>query len=313
MERKLRIAFIWQNGTEILDTWEDGLAMAMKMLEEKHEVTYIEPQDDIEDYDILIYWEAPCTINGPYSQNYKRVRDHSTPSILLFAGGPAEAVWCDGFNLICVESKINKEEFKQQGRDTVTAFGINHELFRPIKTKKKYKAIHHGTCASWKRQWLLPQTFGSDSVLVGRFQHTDSHPFTYSRELGAQVIEEKKGDELVELLCASDVLVQSSDYWGGGQRATLEAMACGVPVICMEDSPKNIEYVEESCAGLIAKPEPADIQRAYNEIMANYDYFSKNGIEYVKTHWTANHYALQLESAITQVLISGLEKNPDEI
>lgn len=297
----MRLAFIWQGIDDMKEKWEDGLALAMKLIEKEHHVSYIEPFDDLDGYDALIYWESPCTINGPNAHHYNAVRLHPTPKILLFSGGPVDARWVEGFDIICVESQINKDEFKALGVDTVTAFGINHKLFRPLEVKKKWKAIHHGTCASWKRQWLLPQTFGADSVLVGRHQKEDPHPFNYSRELGATILEEQKGNELVKTLCSADVLVQSSEFWGGGQRATLEAMACGVPVICMEDSPKNREYIEESGGGLVAKPEPADIQRAYNEIMKDYDAFSKNAINYVKTKWTANHYAININQALKKL------------
>lgn len=300
--QKKRIALVWQGVSEVFDKWEDGLRLAMKTLESKYDISYIEPFDDLEGYDLLIYWESPCTINGENAKHYNTVRLHPTKKILLFSGGPVFRNWVEGFDEICIESQINKTEFLEQGIKTHTAFGINHELFKPKLVQKKYKAIHHGTCASWKRQWLLPQAFGSDSLLVGRFQKSDPHPFNYSKELGAQIIDEQKGDDLVKLICQSDVLVQSSEFWGGGQRATLEAMACGVPVICMEDSPKNIEYVEESGAGIVCKPSPEAIKEAYATIMQDYIAFSERAKKYVASKWTATHYAFSLDAVISKLI-----------
>ena len=301
MENK-RIAFIWQGITEMKDKWEDGLDMAMKQLEKEYQIEYLEPFDDLEGYDLLIYWEAPCTINGLNAEHYNAVRKHPTPKILLFAGGPINPKWVEGFDVICVESQINKEEFANLGIETVTAFGVNTDLFKPYKVKKKYKAVHHGTCASWKRQWLLPQAFGGESILIGKNQETDSYPFIYSKELGGVVVEELKGPKLVKTINSADVLVQSSDFWGGGQRATLEAMACGLPVICMSDSPKNIEYIDASGGGLISEPDSNSIQRTYEDVMKDYQTFSKKARDYVLQNWTWEHYAYNLNKAIKTCL-----------
>jgi glycosyltransferase involved in cell wall biosynthesis len=293
-----RIALIWQGITDAQHTWEDGLRMAVELLKKEYHIEFIEPDEDLEGYDALIYWESPVTIMGPNQAKYNYVRNHSTPSILLFSGGPVNAEWVRGFDYICVESQINKEEFAAQGVHTYTAFGINDTLFRPSKVSKKFKGVHHGTCASWKRQGLVGETFKEDALLIGRHQESDPYPFIYAKECGATVLPELKGQELVDALCSADTLAQTSDFWGGGQRATLEAMACGIPVICMEDSPKNREYVEESGAGLVCPPDAGSIKRAYDDIMKEYDVFSKRGIEYVKNKWTAAHYAYELNNVI---------------
>ena len=86
-------------------------------------------------------------------------------------------------------------------------------------------------------------------------------------------------------------MVNTASYWGGGQRTTLEAMACGIPVIVMSDSPKNCEYVKESGAGLIIEPDPNKIKQAIEDIKGWTDEEKSRGIEYVKGKWTAQHYA----------------------
>ena len=62
---------------------------------------------------------------------------------------------------------------------------------------------------------------------------------------------------------------------------TLEAMACGVPVVCMEDSPKNREYVEESGFGKVVYPNKEEIKRAVEEI--------KNEVEITHTYYNSEN------------------------
>ncbi len=293
-----KIAFVWQGIDGRYGHWQDGLWLAMKHLEKEFEVTYHDIYEDIPEDSIVLYWEAPCTINGEFGANYKRIQNLPNKKILLFAGGPIKKEWVDGFDMVCVESKLNKDEFDAIGVPNITAFGINDEIFKPLNLPKKYKAIHQGTSASWKRQWLMAEAFREGALLVGRYQESDPRPFDDSRKLGATILDEKPYPEIAKLINESEVLAQTSEYWGGGQRATLEAMACGVPVICMTDSPKNREYVEESGAGLICEPDANSIRRAYDEIMTWTDEEKMRGVEYVKNKWTGKHYSENLKKAI---------------
>lgn len=296
-----KIAFVWQGLRDRYGHWKDGLWLAMKHLEKTYEVSYYDINDEIPSDAIVMYWEAPCTINGPYGDKYRRIMNLPNKKILLFAGGPIQKEWVSGFDIVCVESAINKDEFDAIGVNNITAFGINDEIFKPRNIKKQYKAIHHATCASWKRQWLVAEAFGNDCILVGRYQSSDPRPFDESILLGANVIGEQSYERIAELLNESEVLAQTSEYWGGGQRATLEAMACGVPVICMSDSPKNREYVEESGAGIVCEPNKEDILRAYNEIQSWTKEQKERGIEYIKSKWTGKHYADSLKEAINKI------------
>lgn len=286
---KKHICLIWQGITGRYGIWKDGLWRAMKYLEERYDVTYHEPLDEIPSDAIVLYWEAPCCINGKDSHNYKRIQSLPNKKALLFAGGPIRREWLDGFDHVFVESKINADELDALGISHSTAFGINEEVFVPKNLAKKYAGIHHGTCASWKRQWLLGEALGKEACVVGRYQETDPRPFDDCKKLGATVLPEKQPEEVCDLLNESYVCVQTSDKWGGGQRCTLEAMACNIPVVCMTDSPKNREYVEESGCGMVTEPNAKDIQRA--TIIARSTDWGTKGRDYIMSKWTAKHYA----------------------
>jgi glycosyltransferase involved in cell wall biosynthesis len=201
--------------------------------------------------------------------------------------------------LLFVESEINENDCEKWGLPYKRAFGINDNFFiQYIDLDKEWIAVHHGTCASWKRQQLLAEAMGEDALIFGREQENDSQPFDKAEELGAEV---KRGhqpyEETAKLLNQCEVMVQTSNFWGGGQRATLEAMACGLPVVAMKDSPKNCEFVRESGNGKIVDPEPDQIREAVYELRD----FDKDTTEYVKNNWTAEHYANSLKEGICQL------------
>lgn len=302
MKRK-KIAFVWQGITGRYGVWNDGLRAAMKIIEKKYDVSYHEPSGDISGVDAILYWEAPCTINGKDSANYLKVRNNPTPKALLFAGGPIKKEWLTGFDHVFVESKLNADELAALGVPHSTAFGVNTDIFFPKPYPKKWDAMHQATCASWKRQSLLALALGEKALIIGRFQESDPAPFELSEKLGAEVRRKEEAPTYISrYLNESYALGQTSDYWGGGQRATLEALACNTPVVCMEDSPKNREYVEESGCGIVVKPDAARIKEAVEEIKTWPEERKLAGRQYVLSKWTHKHYAENLLEGLDLIL-----------
>lgn len=299
----MRIAFVWTNGVKDLyrfNWWNDGLREAMRIIEQEHTVTYHEPYEDLPDVDWILFWEAPCTINSEYGDSYKKVMNSPQKKALLFAGGPIKYEWVKGFDHIFVESKINKDEFDALGVRNSTAFGVNTRIFQPKSVEKVYKTVTHGTCASWKRQGLAGEAVGKDALIFGRDQESDRRPFDIARDFGAKVIDvEQSFEEANALINTAYIGLNCADFWGGGQRASLEAMACGLPIIVMNDSPKNCEYVEDSGLGLMVSPEVHDIQRAVDELMKSRVDFERECREYVLSKWSERHYALALIKGIS--------------
>ena len=291
------IRFIWQGVTKRKAHWSDGLREAMRILEKKYEVTYHEPDGDVPD-GLVLYWEAPCTINSKDGEKYRTIKNRPGKKVLLFAGGPVQKEWVDGFDHVCVESEISEKEFSAIGVPNSRAFGINDTIFKPQQVEKIFDGVHHGTSASWKRQWLMTEALREKALCVGRIQPHDTKPYDKCIEHGSTWIDEQPYTSLPGLISQAHVCVNTCEYWGGGQRTTLEAMACGIPVIAMSDSPKNREYVEESGAGLVVDPSPDKVKQAVAEIKTWTKKEKERGIAYIKSKWTAKHYADALDKVI---------------
>ena len=299
----MKIAFVWQESSnpKVFNHWNDGLRQAMRIIEREHEIKYFEPFEDIEAVDVIIYWEAPCTINGKNTEYYRKVQNNPIKKVLLFAGGPILDEGLFNFDLIFYESEINGDELKAKGYNCLKAFGINDEIFKPMNLEKKYDGIMQGTFASWKRQGLFAKALGDKGLLCGRKQETDITPYNEAVQYGSNILLEQSYEDVAKLLNQSYMAVNTADCWGGGQRCTLEAMACGIPVIAMSDSPKNREYVEESGFGLVCEPQVEAIQKAVKQLKDNL-LNPQIGIDYIKSKYTAKHYADNLLKGIYEIL-----------
>lgn len=297
----MRIAFCWTGGVknkDRFDRWNDGLRAAMRLIEAEHEVTYHEPDEELPTVDWILFWEAPCThASEVWGKAYKNIQYSGQKKALLFAGGPIQYNWVEGFDHVFVESSINKDDFNRIGVKNSTAFGVNTDIFRPLPNANKlYTTVTHGTCASWKRQNLVGEAFKEKALVFGQPQDTDPRMFDECRAFGCEVLLEQTYENTNALLNSAEVAVNCADFWGGGQRATLEAMACDIPVVVMSDSPKNREYVEESECGYIVNPDPQSIVIGVNTALQMKKPKSR---EYVMSKWTPEHYKNALLNGIS--------------
>jgi len=288
----MKIALIWQGINGRYGQWKDGLWAAMKVIEKSHEVRYFEPYDAncyIWRPDWILYWEAPCTAQGKDKDKYEWVCRLPFKKALLFAGGEIKPMWVKDFNHLFIESQVDMDTCERWDIPHSRAFGINDEIMKPQSQPKVWDGMHQCTCASWKRTWLMTEALKEKSMVCGRFQPHDPACFDRAREHGAMVLPEISAEAVAVCLNASHCVVQTSGEWGGGQRATLEAMACGIPVIAMNDSPKNCEFVRESGYGIICSPNVESIKKAVEEVKSK-TWDKSIASEYMKK-WTSKKYA----------------------
>lgn len=297
------VAFVWQESSnpEVFNRWDDGLREAVRIVENKHTVTYHEPWDDVSHADVILYWEAPCTARGKNAEHYNKIRSSPQKKIMLFAGGPVELDTCVGFDYFLVESEINEKEFEALGLPWRRAFGVNDKILQPQKQVKKHDAFFQATFAGWKRHELFAEAMGSRGTLAGRVQEGDRNGYNRAVELQCNILPALSMEDVGKELNKSVCCLNTSEFWGGGQRTTLEAMACNCPPIVMSDSPKNVEYVEESGYGIVVPPKAEEIRKAVDEIRTWNEEKRSQGRKYIESKWTGKHYADAILETIDEV------------
>jgi glycosyltransferase involved in cell wall biosynthesis len=292
----MKIAFVWEDIYRYPDGWKDGLWLALKHIEKDAEVKYFSPTQIVEigEYspDIMIVWGAMA---GYYMPQLKEL---PFKKALCFGGGPIDAQGCAGWDLVFTESKSDEDILSWLRVPYLRAFGINEEIFKPQRLKKEYSGMIAGTFALWKRHDLFAQATGGGGIAIGIVQKHEIECYNVCKTYGNTVLEEQPREKIAEIINKSHTVVNTANLWGGGQRLTLEAMACNVPPIVMKDSPKNCEFSHESGIGVIVEPSVEQIRWAIGSLRGKHC----NGREYIESKWTSRHYADALKKGIELVL-----------
>lgn len=302
----MKLAFIWQGFSGRYGKWQDGLYAAMKLIEQEHEVRYYDtPQiDEIHEFkpDWVLYWESPVTQRGKDAENWFKVCALPFKKALLFAGGPLLAMDVKDFDLVFVESEVNEYDCDRQGIPYRRAFGTNTQIFKPMDTPKMFDGFMQATFAGWKRHELFAQALGARGAVAGRRQEFDDNGYQECVRRQVHIYDEKYGSELTRLINASYVVVNTANNEGGGQRCTLEAMACGIPVMVMSDSVKNCEFIRESGAGVVVEPDATAIRLRLEYVKVHAKEMSEKGIAYIQSKWTEKHYADALINGLQSII-----------
>lgn len=292
-----RIAFIWQDGPRYDWQWHDGLWAAMKILEKDFEVGYFTPYEVAKVVafvpDVILFWGAATDNNAS-----KVLAWPFKKKCLLFGGGALSADLVSGWDMVFVESWLDEYTLSSSKMPFRRAFGVNEALFHPQTLPKRYRAVLAGTFAAWKRHDLFAKSVGHGGVAIGIKQDHEKWCYEVCEKEGVRIFEELPRSEIARVINESDVALNTADRWGGGQRLTLEAMACNVPPIVMSDSPKNAEFVQEAGFGVVCQPDVDSIQKAMVEAVAQ----PKTGREYILSKWTSQHYADALKDGIKTIL-----------
>jgi glycosyltransferase involved in cell wall biosynthesis len=120
------------------------------------------------------------------------------------------------------------------------AFGVDTSVMRPVNLEKKYDVLFVGDITEHKRPLKILEKTGK-KLCVG---FKSKPELCQQLELGGvEIMDFIKYEELAILYNSSKSCFIPCVTHGGGERAVLEARACGVPVEICSDNPKLAELM----------------------------------------------------------------------
>lgn len=233
------------------DLWMDGLWAALNVLEEdfelicKHNLSNNAGYPDPRQFDFVLGWGAFGSFVDKWLQNppneiYKKG--------LCIAGNTFPPTGADNYDVLFYETKFYRPQINFH-KNIVHAFGINSDIFfkSDIVTPIVYDYIGVGALALWKR-WDKMKDKKGMRLVVGEFQENNpSESSDIAIELirnGVMVSNWVSPFDLANLYSYSRTLYMPSSEYGGGERAVLEARACGCQVEIEDDNLKLKELIE---------------------------------------------------------------------
>jgi len=153
------------------------------------------------------------------------------------------------YDVLFYETEWVRDFLKLEGT-LVHAFGINSQIFNKTDiTLNRYKAIDYlavGAFAKWKRQKKIAKFTGT-KICIGEIQKDNKiESLEIINDLfskGVGVIPQASTEDLGRYYKNSKNVHISADIFGGGERAVLEARACGCNVSIEDDNPKLEELI----------------------------------------------------------------------
>ena len=243
---KPKVLFIYDHTRP--EYWCDGLYMALQELEKDFEITKHNLQDDLPPhgpYDFYLGWGA---FNSSVDNFLRIPNKGAVKTGLCIAGNTFPPVGANNYSVLFYETKWYRPQISFH-KNIVHAFGINSDLFfqSDLLSPIIWDYIGVGSLADWKR-WDKMKDKKGTRLVVGEYQKgNEQESGRIALDLlksGVMVSDMVSPFDLSNLYNWSRTLYMPSDVNGGGERAVLEARACGLTVEIEDDNPKLKEVLQ---------------------------------------------------------------------
>ncbi len=247
-KQRIKLLFVFDMEPALVPLWSDGLWAALQILKRSFDVEMFNMQEAVfpsrDPRDFVLGWGA---FGSPVD---KVIRKWPNSKVGLCIGGATPPVNEKEYDVLFYETHWYKQQFEHPR--AVHAFGVNTDIYKPDEALKYginspvFDYLSVGSFSYWKRHSNILNKTGNRMV-VGQIQKNnlpESMDIIANLVVGGvgvmDMVEPKKLMSLYNL--ASTVYVPA-EIMGGGERAVLEARACGRHVEISEDNPKLLELL----------------------------------------------------------------------
>lgn len=227
---------------EYPEYWKDGLYKAIEQLGfDKHNL--IDGDVDLSKYDFILGWGG----FGSPADQFIRVRCKDKKKGLCIAGNAIPPYDINYYDVLFYETEWYRPQIEEH-KNIVHAFGVNTDIYK--ETYHMGKTIDYltvGSFSNWKRQGFMLMRTGK-RLAIGEIQRDNREESMRIIEdlldMGVMVSGMIEPEELVNYYNTADTVYIPADINGGGERAILEARACGCKVEIENDNPKLKELLD---------------------------------------------------------------------
>lgn len=258
---KPRLLFVYDMEESIVPIWRDGLWAALQVLRKDFNIQSMNlgenpgyafdgrslatvPKDTF-----LLGWGAFGSRVDKLLRDIQVVPSYKKGLCIGGNAMPPEGV--EKYDVLFYETQWYREQIKSHP-NSFHAFGINGDIYkldsisRYAESYPLWNYLTVGAFASWKRQTLLCQKPGR-KMAIGQIQKgniQESIDIIGDLLLGGVGVSDMVAPEdLARFYYMADTVYIPANVIGGGERAVLEARACGRKVEVEDDNPKLKELV----------------------------------------------------------------------
>lgn len=247
---KPKLLFVYDMPLEKEKMWMDGLWAALNVLQEDFEIDKENLQIEhskISDpmYNFILGWGG---FNSSVDKELHKPFYRLIKKGLCIAGNAFPPTGANNYDVLFYETKWYRPQINFH-KNIVQAFGVNTDIyFKPdISMPIIWDYIGVGAFASWKR-WEKMKDKKGHRMVIGEYQTgNEQESLSIVRDLitnGVMVSPMVHPFDLSNFYWWSRALYLPSDINGGGERAVMEAKACGLRIEIEDDNPKLKELVE---------------------------------------------------------------------
>lgn len=238
-----RVLFVYDH--EYPHLWQDGLWAALNTLAPDFDIAFYNLRKDEEpdaDFDFVLGWGG---FGSPVDIYMRGVM--LTPKGLCIAGNAIPPQNATHYDVLFYETKWYRPQIDFHP-NIVHAFGVNRDIYSTdYAARKIYDYVTVGAFADWKRQRMMIGKPGV-KMAIGQIQRGNlQESFEIITDLlmnGIGVSDMVDPETLCKIYRATDTVYIPASVVGGGERAILEARACGCKVEIEPDNPKLKEILE---------------------------------------------------------------------
>lgn len=241
------IYYIPESNKEKYLNWEDGFTKAIEKLGEDYKVKWINLADnnpsseELNKFDFLIVKSCWNWIVDKYIRSLKGL--HVARGIAISCSLIPKKSWAWFYDVLWYETEWYKKEIDFHPNKFL-AFGINSDVFKPTNAVKEYDVLGIGAITKIKRFEKFNALNQKKKILIGSTKNADYNEVKEGLSEEIEIIEYVSQKELAQFINKSSLVYIPSEINGGGERAVLEALSCGIPVKVESDNFKLRSLIE---------------------------------------------------------------------